>query len=339
MTYGDIWSELEAVPPASSDGYLIRRVRPDARCDLFLAVAKPSNQRMLLLHFQTSSDRLPSVLPAARGIDVKWGPAEVGKSGASLQIALLDGRFTGMFSQLVADLVDVAASALSDSAAAAACIGRLERWQRFLEHAGDDGLGREAQQGLFGELWFLREQLMRVVSASVAVNAWTGPSGAAQDFQLQGCAIEVKTTTATEPRSVFISNERQLDDIGLRALFLFALIVESRHGAGETLNELISALRTALAQQADMSSQDRFEERLLEAGYLQAHAPRYEGTGYLVHEANLFRVRNGFPRITGTDLRAGVGNVRYSITLSACHPFISHNDALTQMVMRPGNDG
>lgn len=338
MTYDDLWRELEAVAPASADGYLVRRVKPDARCDLFVAVAKPSNQRLLLLSFHTLPDELPGVLPAARGIEVTWGPSEIANVALTLKIALLEERFAGMFSQVVADLVDVAASELSESAAAAACIQRLERWQRFLERAGDAGLGREAQQGLYGELWFLRERLLPMTSASIAVNAWMGPSGAAQDFQLRECAIEVKTTATTEPRGVLISNERQLDDSGLHALFLFVLAVEVRHGAGETLNELVSELRRILSQQADIVSQDRFEECLLEVGYLQAHAPRYAETGYTIQEASLFRVQSGFPRITGADLNPGVGEVRYAIAVSACRPFATNNDELNQLVLRQNND-
>jgi hypothetical protein len=256
----------------------------------------------------------------------------------SLQLALLDRRFAAMFAQVVTDLVEVAACEQSDATAAAACIQRLERWQRFLERAGDEGLGREAQQGLYGELWFLRDRLLRLVRLPIAVRAWTGPTGATQDFQLQGSAIEVKTTAATEPRRLLISNERQLDDSGLRALFLVALSVEVRAGAGETLNELVNAVR-ALLLQTDSASLDRFEELLLEAGYLQAHAPRYDGTGYTIREVSLFRVQDGFTRVIGSNLISGVGDVRYSIALSACRPFAAPDDALDEFVARESDDG
>jgi hypothetical protein len=331
VTHEDIWSELETAAPAPSSGYVIRRIVPDARCDLYLGVTRPANQRMLLLHFQSLQEKLPGELPAARGLEVSWRRPEPGKEGLTLQLALLDRRFAGMFSQLVADLVEVAVREPSDVAAATACIQRLERWQRFLERAGDEGLGREAQQGLYGELWFLRERLLRLLPARVAVQGWRGPTGAAQDYQLQGCAIEVKTTAATEPRSLLISNERQLDESRLRALFLLALSVEVRVGAGETLNAIVDTLRTLL-QQRDGAAQDRFEELLLEAGYLQAHAPRYEGTGYTVREVSLFRVRDGFPRITGSDLVSGVGDVHYSIALAACRPFVAPDDALRELM-------
>lgn len=336
MTHEEIWSELETATLASPSGYLMRRIKADSACDLYVAVEKPSNRRMLLLHFQTIPEPLPRRLPAARGIEVTWR-SEPGKEGVTLQLALLDQRFAAMFGQVVADLVDVAVQEPAEMAATA-CIQRLERWQRFLERAGDEGLGREAQQGLYGELWFLRERLLRVVPEAAAVRAWTGPTGAPQDFQLQGCAIEVKTTAATEPRSLLISNERQLDDAGLRALFLAALSVGAHAGAGETLNEVVNALRTRLLQ-ADSASQDRFEELLLEAGYLQAHAPRYEETGYTIREVSLFRVHEGFPRITGSNLLSGVGEVCYSIALSACRPFAAPDGALDTVIERGSDNG
>src|SRR5690242_9085130 len=100
MTYEDIWSELESATTPSSSGYLIRRIRPDASCDLFLGITWPSKQRMLLLHFQSIYESLLGQLPRARGVEVGWGSV-LGNNGATLQIALHEQRFAGMFSQLV----------------------------------------------------------------------------------------------------------------------------------------------------------------------------------------------------------------------------------------------
>jgi hypothetical protein len=338
VTYEEIWSELETSSPESPDGYLIRRIRPDSTYDLYLAVEKPSNRRMLLLRFRTIHEPPPGQVPSTRGIEVRWQPPRAEEKGTTLQLSLLDRRFAGMFSQLVTDLVDVAALERSEVAAASLCIQRLERWQRFLQRAGNDGLGREAQQGLYGELWFLRDRLLQLVPASVAVLAWRGPTGAAQDFQLHGTAIEVKTTAATEPLSLLISNERQLDDSGLRALLLVAVALDVHEGTGESLNRIVNALRTLLLQ-SDSATQDTFEELLLEVGYLESQNFHYETTGYSIRQTYLFHVQDGFPRILGANLISGVGDVRYSVALSACRPFFVPGDTLINFLATEHDDG
>jgi len=65
---------------------------------------------------------------------------------------------------------------------------------------------------------------------------------------------------------------------------------------------------------------------LLEVGFLQSQSPQYERTGYNVRKANLFQVRDAFPRIVAAELKPGVGSVRYSIAVSECRHFTADED-------------
>jgi hypothetical protein len=160
----------------------------------------------------------------------------------------------------------------------------------------------------------------------LAVSSWKGPSAAQQDYQLPGCAIEVKTTGTKQPQRLTINSERQLDDTGISALFLFYLSVDSREGSGESLNMLVDAIRAALV--SDFAARVMFDDRLIEAGYLDLHRPLYDKTGYTVRTAKAFRVNEGFPRIVEADLKVGVGDVHYSIAVTSCMPFAVSDDFL-----------
>ncbi len=325
MTYAEIWQSLEAAAQ-QADGYVRRRVKPQSICGLFLAVAKPSNQHMLQIQLTETSATTINDLPAARGLDVAMIRTENGQNGFTIQLALRERRFESVFDALIQDVIEVIAHAQSESAAVAAFVSRLRHWQKFLERADPDGLSREAQQGLYGELWFLREQLIPLVGLYPALRAWTGPDGAHQDFLLQSCAIEVKTTGAKEPQQLIIQSERQLDDSGLAALFLFHLSIDARENAGESLVTMINSIRRQL--QADVAALELFEDRLLEAGFLQSQASQYERTGYNIRHAFLYQVRDSFPRIIGADLKPGVGAVRYSIAVAECRHFAVTEDEL-----------
>jgi hypothetical protein len=325
LIYAEIWKSLEAASK-HTNGYVRRRVKPQSICDLFLGVAKPSNQHMLQVQLTETSAAKLSDLPSARGIDVTIIHNIYEQNGPILQLALKERRFDAVFDALIQDIIEVVARAESESTAVTAFLSRLRHWQKFLQHAGPDGLSREAQQGLYGELWFLRQQLMPVVGRNTALRAWIGPDGAHQDFLLQPCAIEVKTTASKEPQQLIIQSERQLDDTGLSALFLFHLSVDSHENMGETLVMMIDSLREQL--QIDVAALELFEDRLLKAGFLQSQASQYERTGYSIRHTNLYRVRDSFPRIIERDLKPGVGSVRYSIASAECRHFVVSEDEL-----------
>ena len=330
MIYTEIWQSLEASP--ATGGYVRRRVELEAVCGLLLVVAKPSNQH--LLHIQLTEVSLPSIssLPSTRGLDMTiLSPSNHEQDGYTIQLGLKDSRFVTIFDVLVSDIVEVLARAQSQSAAITALISRLRHWQKFLEKIGPDGLSREAQQGLYGELWFLRERLIPLAGNYLALQAWAGPTGAHHDFLLQSCAIEVKTTGTKEPQHMIIQSERQLDDSGLAALFLFHLALDNREGAGESLTTIINSLRQIL--KVDIAALDVYEDRLLEAGFLQAQAAQYERTGYYIRRAHLFQIRDAFPRIIETDLKHGISSVRYSISVTECLRFAVNEDALKSQLI------
>lgn len=322
--YAEIWQSLETSPII--EGYVRRRVKPESACGLFLAVAKPSNQHLLHIQLQGVASPAMSSLPSARGLDVTTIPSSNEQDGFIIQLALKDGHFATIFDALTSDIIEVLAPIQSQSVAVTTLISRLRRWQKFLAQIGPEGLSRERQQGLYGELWFLRKHLVSLVGYYPALLAWAGPTGAHHDFLLQSTAVEVKTTGTKEPQQMIIQSERQLDDSSLAALFLFHLAMDIRTGAGESLITMINSLREVL--KVDAAALDLYEDRLLEAGFLQAQAVQYESVGYHVRSTHLFRVKEAFPRIIETDLKPGVGTVRYSISVAECRHFAVTEDLL-----------
>jgi hypothetical protein len=244
-------------------------------------------------------------------------PGEDG-ADAALELVLTDPRAADIFVALASDIAEAAAAKPDEVSAVAALVSRLARWQRFLEESGPEGLAPEQQRGLYAELWLLGRHLLDAVGLGPAVHAWAGPTHASHDFQLGACAIEVKGTAAKQHQVLRIVSERQLDDTGVDALFLFHLSLDARLGTGETLPAIVGDLRKALGT---TPAAQTFEDRLLDAGYLDIHERLYENPGYTIRESNFFEVTERFPRITERDLRPGVGDVRYSVAVAECKHF------------------
>jgi hypothetical protein len=328
MSLDGVWEELEEACSPGRSGHLLRRIHPESDIDLFLALAMPGRERILTLRVTAGALEPLDTLPAAKGLECRIRSApELAK--ADLELVLTDNRAVDVFTALADDVASAVAPARDDAAAVRLWTTRLARWQRLLDRASGDGLSPERQRGLYAELWVLRQHLIEALGSDVAVQGWTGPLHASHDFEFARGAVEVKATAGKQHQVLRIASERQLDDVGVDRLFLCHLSLDVRQGPGETLVEAVARTREQLA---DDPHAPLFEDRLFEAGYLDAHARRYEQTAYALREQNFFRVESGFPRIVESDLVSGVGDVSYSVAVAECkHWSVADDLVMTEL--------
>jgi hypothetical protein len=313
---GDVWAALKS-SQGLGPGIVERRVMPEAPVDVFAAVRKPSNTPMLIVQASTESLPRDFVVPDAQGFSVSLSPTIPGPRGRiAIQLELLDEAGESVFLALVDDLLRHLESVRAEQAAMRELSQAIKRWTAFFRDQGACGLSRERQQGLFGELFFLRERLSTAASMGLAVSAWVGPTGSNQDFEHSGRAFEVKTTAKNPLIAIRISNLRQLDIRCVESLRLIVLEVERHENADNTLPQAVEATRALVLQQAPDQA-FRFATCLVEYGYLDQQAHLYSHTGYGVRAVRAYAVGNGFPVLIEEDMPNGVGNVTYSIDMSA----------------------
>lgn len=333
MNLDEIWASLEegvTVGPAGQA--LARRIHPDSPRDIRLAVDALSNARMLLVRVASSALDSSLEFPGASGFELRHVPLPGdGSRMITLGVVLTRPDHADVFTSLVEDISRRVAAADSDRMAVLELIARLRRWQSFLQRHEPEGLSLEERRGLYGELWFLRQHLLLQLDPGVAVRSWAGPKAANHDFQLQNCAVEVKTSVGKMHQFLHIASERQLDATGAGALMLFHLSLDERTGQGETLVDIVSDLRSRVG--SDPVAAEELDSRLVDAGYLDTQAYRYSAVAYEPRDSSFFKVAGQFPRITEGNLLPGVGDVRYTISLAACHPFVmTEQDALALIV-------
>ena len=311
MTITEIYQELADAPAAA--GTMERRAAPACPLDLFLFVEKPANRLGFRVRFASALLSEEAPLPQFRGLEFSRSR----QSGQAVLILRPTGdAYKDVFTVLVDDIVTHASGQTSEPEAAAALLDRLGRWQTFLQNLRPEGLAPEEQRGLYGELWFLRHRLLPHITADDAVHAWTGTARTVKDFQFPGGAVEMKTASASTDPHLSINGARQLDDYGLKILFLAYLALEPVQGSGETLPIMVAEVRSLI--QGSLTARQGLEDKLREAGYLDVHGPRYERPGYLQHEALVFHVKEGFPRLTEREMPAGVGDIHYKISVAEC---------------------
>lgn len=309
MSFSETW---EALNRTASDGpESRRRVAPDSIADLWLVLK--GSQRLRTLRIGVAETEGMQDFPSGSGIDVEL--VEVGYGVSYIEVSLVDTSYSDVFDVFIDDLANAAISVKDRSEIAGAVAQRIHHWQAFLRKT-IDGLSAEALRGLYGELKVL-DWIGHHFNYSAAIACWVGPDSFSQDFHLRDVAIEVKTSAAKKPQSILISSERQLDSRGLDLLALWHWSIDERLDHGETVPNLISKLRLLVSKSAN---QELFENRLLEVGYLNIHAPRYE-FGYKIRSFQIFEVRDGFPRLVEEDCPPGLGDVRYTVQLGAISQF------------------
>lgn len=265
-------------------------------------------------------------LPRFRGVAME-NRRPGGDEPDLLLLQLVQPEYSEVFLEFCADLIRVTNRAETEAEAVSRFIGRAWTWQRFLAMGRSGRLSLLEQMGLIGELRALSEVLFPTIGETRAVSAWSGPLGAAKDFEVDGDAIEVKAVSDTQS-AVRISSEYQLSPDDLNHLFLGVVEVVRADGddtdattvtvAAETVRDRLSATHPGIL--------DDFERRLCATGF--DWSDDYSDTHWRVGGRRWFTVGPAFPRITPDSLPAGLSAVSYSLDLASCADFSVPEDAV-----------
>lgn len=330
-----LWQDItDEQQRSGTPGLSVRRIDPQCADDLFAGVRMPAGTRVLLLRLSSAPQLSRNALPQSRGFITHLARFEHDPEHCcNLVLEATEPAFNAVFGVLAADLVSHILARGRQETALSVFIASLQQWKHFFDASGPEGMSEEKLLGLLGELEFLRDFAIRhVPTAITALGGWVGPDPLSKDFEYHGCAVEVKATAGREPVKVRINGERQLDDLGTGNLFLFVLLTERAAAGGTTVPELVQAIRILLPE--GNPARVTFEEKLFAYGYHDMHRARYDSSRFIVHGYRLFQVRAGFPRLTAL-LPEGVGDISYTVTLSACEPFRVREEVLTDL-MRKG---
>ena len=163
----------------------------------------------------------------------------------------------------------------------------------------------------------LRDFVVPAVGPSTAVEAWDGPEGKPQDFTIGSVALEVKCSRANAGGRIPIASELQLDERPFDFLVLVHIPVSQGGAGNQSLTDMVGCVRAQLSGPALLS----FNDKLITAGFLDAHADRYRESRFLIRDISFFEVHGNFPRIRPGDFSAGVVEISYKIDVAAIMPF------------------
>jgi len=193
---------------------------------------------------------------------------------------------------------------------------RIKSWANFLKPTRK-GLSHSEFIGLWGELYCVSKYLLTTHLALDAVRFWVGPEGKKQDITLDSIAIEVKTSSSGDPRTIKISSLEQLERTTDK-LYLLHLIVSPSSCKNSITLEMI------YQQCLDLISHDLSAEALFlqKISKLYGKASEEQLKEQLsIASIHLYDVCNDFPTITRNDVNQGVSVAQYEIFVSTIREF------------------
>ena len=283
-------------------------------CLIKLARHSPSGHEAILIGFANAKLARASLLPKGQGFRMER--ANLGESSGGRQWLAIVKQPSGcidLFAAVVADITALLAATRDscEDLLYQGLMGRVRGWQEFMRK-GQEGLSKEAEQGLIGELCFINQLIESGMLTYSVMDGWKGPADGLHDFVLGIGSIEVKSTIGKEGFPVRIASLDQLDDSRSSPLYLAGIrlgICEQ----GQTLTEYVADIRSTL--QLDLAALTLFEKALHDAGYLDMHS-EYYSRKFLPIELRMLVVDSEFPRLIPFNTPAAISWAQYEIDLS-----------------------
>lgn len=261
-----------------------------------------------LLPKEIETDSLKKI-PSWKGMEVHFVPG----TDNYLEFKQTGDYDRRIFAQVMQDVIDSVESA-GLNGTIVAIIDVLTKWSAFFKRNEMTTLSMIEQQGLYGELVLLEDLLK---NRKDAVLCWTGCMKETHDFYMDDKAIEVKTSSKSGPDIIKVSNEYQLDDSDVKdSLYLVYYKIKKSEADGERLPTIVERIRKKIHD----DQLDKFEEKLLNAGYIYKMPELYEYS-FRVRNGRFFEVKDGFPRVIASGLDNGIGAVAYELSLDACSSY------------------
>ena len=303
------WSSLR--DSADTSGWRSISIATVGSCSLRAGRSFPDKSEALLAGFASSTVPAAEKLPEGQGFTV----ARVEPTGDGMTWLALTRNPHGsleLFGAMVADVVNAMAheSGADEQRLLRIFLGRIRAWQEFMRK-GAQALSPEAEIGLIGELTLLRAIIEAGAPQAQAIESWVGPLDGVQDFEIGAGAMEVKATLSAAGFPAKIGSLEQLDDSTRQPLFVAAARMRQTD-SGLSLPEFVEAMRMAI--KGDAEAERLLSERLLAAGYFDAHADRYPRR-FALAGIRVVEVGEGFPRLTSGTAPAGIMRAMYEIDL------------------------
>lgn len=196
---------------------------------------------------------------------------------------------------------------------------RYAIWKMMFKNNSESAISPEKMQGLFGELYFLKNHLLRNCTPSEAVRAWGGGDGNSKDFAIQNTWYEIKTVGANSTE-VKISSLTQLESENEGHLIIIKVegMPEPFEKDDSCVGDLIS---TIISKIEDEKVEEAFLAKLSNYG-LNSSCDCFSDK-FDVKSVKLYKVDSEFPRLINANVPyKEICRAEYSLSIGMLNPYL-----------------
>ena len=309
-----IWNSL--VKDTKKDGKSkYRKAFLKGVTDVFYTVDKITLGRSILIEINSTEKKKVTKLPEING----WTSSvttkiTVGKTPKHyLQITERSVDTRKIAAMVIADLSDNLKSLKRRDQLINTVIKTMKEWQTFFQSKGI--MSRSAEQGLVGELSWLLQMVKEKEDKRKVIEGWCGPERTRHDFEFNDVHFEIKTTSRKD-RQIQISSQHQLNNKGLKHLYLSTYKYNTVKSTKPTLPSLYDKVLKIAG--ADLDLKLKIETFCMKIGYNDKKRNKHEYKFVEDGAVEVYKVINTFPKLVLTTKMVGIHDVSYSLDLNVC---------------------
>lgn len=235
---------------------------------------------------------------------------------------LLQHDARNVFFAFCANLIESVSAANSEHVALSYLKDRYITWKTMFKKELGNTISYEKLQGLFGEMYFLKNYMIPSVGIEAAIMGWSGPDSKSKDFAVETEWFEIKTVGANSA-TVHISSLAQLSSEHLGHLVI--LRVEGMSDEFDNGQSCVGDLFLFIL--------DLIQDELLEGIFLsKLSAYGYDisdesfNSKFDVKSVMLYKVDDKFPRLTENSItREEICDVNYSLNINSLIKYLEED--------------
>lgn len=230
----------------------------------------------------------------------------------TLTFTLKRSEQISVFEILCADIVSSSENVPDEKQALEKLSARYKQWHKLLERQKTSLMDESSRKGLLGELLYLRELIEGGLDPLTAVQGWTGPDGADQDFVYADGWREIKSVGISSAE-VMISSLEQLANPDQGELVVLRIDKCAPQQAGAcSLGEAVDLVLKTVEGNADAKM--LLEHKLTRYGYIDI--PEYRKQKYKYSSKARYSVDSTFPKLTVDTVPSQVIKTQYALSLA-----------------------
>jgi Putative PD-(D/E)XK family member, (DUF4420) len=310
-TIETIW---ESIIYSESTSFVYKRLSLEGKPSLNIGLNNLNN-RCLILELPTQSKfKLPNSVKQNLSL-------EYYKQSNCLCIVLLDNMFNDLFNDLVLSIYNRVYDISDSEVYTKEFIHSFNKWSAFFANNNFELLNQFQVKGLFGELHFLKNNLLKKeCKINDELIAWKGPYDERHDFVTSFKDYEIKTTEE-DSNSINISSEFQLESEKGKELELVVLFLKSDNLIGFTIKNLIDEIKLIVLE--NFGDNSILLNAIHQKGLTFNNLHLYDNYKFTpIKEIIYDCVSENFPKLISTEIPTEINSVKYKIQINLIDKFI-----------------